>query len=233
MATNARTPLEDRPFLNEVLLSLSRSDLDLLAPGLLPVNLPLRRQLEVRNRRIEHVYFIDRGIASVVANGFSHSDIEIGIIGREGVTGLAVIMGADRSPHETYMQVAGDGRRITVPQLRSAIAQSASLQLALLKVGYAFTLQTAQTAVSNGCHKIEERLARWLLMAHDRIDGDDLALTHEFLARMLGVRRPGVTVALKSLEKSGLIRAKRGRILIIDRTGLEDSSNGAYVAAKE
>lgn len=85
--------------------------------------------------------------------------------------------------------------------------------------------------MANGCHKIEERLARWLLMAHDRIDGDELALTHEFLARMLGVRRPGVSVAVSSLQKSGLIRAQRGGILIIDRSGLEDSSNGGYTAA--
>jgi CRP-like cAMP-binding protein len=231
MPANTRTPTAERPFLNEVLSSLPQSDLDLLASGLHPVNLPLRKQLETRNRRIEHVYFVDRGIASVVSNGSGQGEIEIGIIGKEGVTGLAVIMGGDRSPHETYMQVAGNGHRITVLLFRSAMAQSTSLQQTLLRVGYAFTLQTAQTAMANGCHRIEERLARWLLMAHDRIDGDDLALTHEFLARMLGVRRPGVTVAVKSLEKSGLIRAKRGGILIVDRTGLEESSNGAYIAA--
>lgn len=87
--------------------------------------------------------------------------------------------------------------------------------------------------MSNGCHKIEERLARWLLMAHDRVEGDNLALTHEFLARMLGVRRPGVTVALKRLENSGLVSARRGGILIVDRTGLEASANGAYVSAED
>jgi CRP-like cAMP-binding protein len=229
---NPRTPPGERLFLNEVLLSLTQGDLDLLNPGLQPINLPLRKQLEAKNRRIEHVYFVDRGIASVVTNGSGHSEIEIGIIGKEGVTGLSVIMGGDRSPHETYIQIAGNGHRITVLLLRSAMAQSTSLQQRLLRVGYAFIVQTAQTAMANGCHKIEERLARWLLMAHDRIDGDDLSLTHEFLARMLGVRRPGVTVALQGLEMNGLIRAKRGGILIIDRTGLEDSSNGAYIAAE-
>jgi CRP-like cAMP-binding protein len=230
---NPRTPAGERVFLNEVLLSLTQSDLDLLTPGLQPINLPLRKQLEVKSRRIEHVYFFDRGLASVVTNGSGHSEIEIGIIGREGVTGLAVIMGGDRSPHETYVQLAGSGHRLAVPLLRSAMAQSASLQQRLLRVGYAFTVQTAQTAMANGRHKIEERLARWLLMAHDRVDGDDLSLTHEFLSRMLGVRRPGVTVALKGLEMNGLIKAKRGGILIIDRTGLEESSNGAYIAAEE
>jgi CRP-like cAMP-binding protein len=233
MPANPVTSADQRPFLNEVLMALPQSDLDLLTPGLQPINLPLRKQLEVKNRRIEHVYFVDRGIASVVTNGSGHSEIEIGIIGKEGATGLAVIMGGDRSPHETYMQVAGNGHRITAALLRSAMAQSTSLQHRLLRAGYAFTLQTAQTAMANGCHKIEERLARWLLMAHDRIDGDDLSLTHEFLARMLGVRRPGVTVALKGLEMNGLIKAKRGGILIIDRTGLEASSNGAYIAPEE
>jgi CRP-like cAMP-binding protein len=154
------------------------------------------------------VYFVDRGIASVVANGSGQSEIEIGIIGKEGVTGLAVIMGGDRSPHETYIQIAGTGHRIAVSLILSAMAQSTSLRQTLLRVGYAFTLQTAQTAMANGCHTIEERLAR-----------------------MLGVRRPGVTVALKGLEKSGLIKAKRGGILIIDRMGLEDSSNGAYIGS--
>jgi CRP-like cAMP-binding protein len=213
---------------NRVLLAMSQEDLALLAPMLQSVNLPLRKQLESRNKRIEYVYFLDRGIASVVADGIGHRDIEIGIIGREGVTGLAVIMGVDRSPHETYMQVAGAGRRIGTQFLRTAMSQSPSLQRCLLKSGYDFALQTAQSALVNGRHKIEERLARWLLMAHDRVDGDDLRLTHEFLARMLGVRRPGVTVAVGSLERHGLIKAKRGGVLILDRAGLEESSNGAY-----
>jgi CRP-like cAMP-binding protein len=196
------------------------------------VNLPVRRQLEIRNRRIEHVYLIDSGIASVVASGPGHGDIEIGIVGREGMTGLAIIMGVDRSPHDTYMQIAGAGRRISESSLRRAMSQSKTLNQSLLRTGYAFTVQTADTALSNGRHKIEERLARWLLMAHDRVDGDELQLTHEFLARMLGVRRSGVTVALNALQKDGLIKVQRGGILIVDRAGLEESSDGAYVGSE-
>ena len=216
-----------------MLSALSREDLNLLTPALQQIDLPLRKQLEVRNRRIEYVYFLDRGIASVVANGPGHAGIEIGIIGCDGLTGLAVLMGADRSPHETYMQVAGAGRRVGSSQLRDLMSQSKSLQRSLLRQAYEFTVQTAQTALANGRHKIDERLARWLLMAHDRIHDDHLPLTHEFLALMLGVRRPGVTVAIKTLQNSGVIRAQRGGILVVDRAGLEACANGAYVSAEE
>src|SRR5436305_4043506 len=113
-------------------------------------------------------------------------------------------MAGERAPHETYMQLGGNGQRVAAAELRQAMAQSASLQRAFLHYAHAFFVQTARTAMANGRSKIEERLARWLLMAHDRTDGDELALTHEFLATMLGVRRPGVTVALNLLEGSGL-----------------------------
>jgi CRP-like cAMP-binding protein len=213
---------------NRILSSLSKEDANLLVPALQQVNLPLRKQLESRNRRIDYVYFIDHGIASVVADGSGRGGIEIGIIGREGVTGLAVLMGADRSPHETYMQVAGAGRRVSAGCLRELMSQSKSLHSVLLRHGYAFTVQLAQTALANGRHKLEERLARWLLMAHDRVDGDELPLTHEFLALMLGVRRSGVTVALKILEREGMVKARRGGVAIMDRDGLKECANGAY-----
>ena len=214
---------------NRLLSRLSRDELGLLEPHLDAVDLPVRKHLEDRNKAIEHVYFIERGFASVVANGTGRS-IEVGIIGREGMTGLSVVMGTDRSPHETYMQAAGDGQRISSAKLRSAMAQSPALHRSFLRYGHAFIVQTAQTALANGRSKIEERLARWLLMAQDRLDGDAVPLTHEFLSVMLGVRRPGVTVALDVLEKDGLIQAKRGVVLIIDRTGLRKITNGAYGA---
>ena len=220
-AMSAATP-------NRILSSLSKADLQLLAPHLQPADLPLRKQLATRNRRVEHVYFIESGFASVVANNGSQA-IEIGIVGREGLTGPSVVMGsADRVPHETYMQVAGHGRRIGAAQLREAIEASTTLHQALLSYVHTFMTQMAQTALANGRSRIEERLARWLLMADDRIDGDELPLTHEFLSIMLGVRRSGVTVALQELERKGLIDHKRGVITIIDRKGLEESSNGTY-----
>jgi len=216
---------------NRILARLSQEEFGLLGPHLEAVELPVRTQLESRNKQIEAVYFIEHGFASVVANGTGRS-IEVGIIGREGMTGLSVIMGTDRSPHETYMQVGGDGQRISSGELCHAVEKSPALHRHLLRFGHAFVVQTAQTALANGRSKIEQRLARWLLMAHDRLDGDEMPLTHEFLSVMLGVRRPGVTVALDLLEKDGLIRAKRRAIAILDRTGLRKISNGAYGAAE-
>ena len=216
---------------NRLLSRLSSEDLGLLQSHLEAVDLPVRKPLEGRNKEIEHVYFIEHGIASVVADGAGHG-IEVGLIGREGMTGLAVLMGTDRTPHDTFMQVAGDGQRISSAMLRSAIEQSPALHRSFLRYGHAFVVQTAQTVLANGRSKTEERLARWLLMAHDRLDSDEIPLTHEFLSVMLGVRRPGVTVALDLLEKNCLVRAKRGAVAILNRTGLRKISNGAYGAAE-
>ena len=213
---------------NRLLSRLSREDFGLLAPHLEATNLPLRHRLEIRNRRIEYVYFLESGFASVVANGSKDRSIEVGLIGREGMTGLAVLMGTDRTPYDTYIQLGGRGWRVKVDDFSRAIKQNPTLHGLLLQFGHAFVVQAAYTALANARSKLEERLARWLLMAHDRADGDQIPLTHEFLALMLGVRRPGVTLALSFLVKQGLIGTSRGFISITDRRGLEKSSNGAY-----
>jgi CRP-like cAMP-binding protein len=213
---------------NRILSRLSRPDLALLKPYLVRVDLPVFTRLEKANKRIESVYFMERGFASVVADGADDGGIEVGIIGREGMTGLAVVMGNDRAAHDTYIQAAGAGQRISAAKLRWAMDQSVPLHRLLLRSAYAFHIQTTHTALANGRSKNAERLARWLLMADDRIDGSELALTHRFLSIMLGVQRPGVTVAVRALERAGLISAKRGVITIIDRKGLEKLSNGTY-----
>ena len=214
---------------NRILSRLSRQEFALLEPHLEAVDLPVRKTLEARRKRIDQVYFIESGFASVVANGTNKPSIEVGIIGREGMTGLAIVMGHDRAQHDTYIQVAGHGLRISAAKLREADERSVILHRAMLRYAHAFLLQTTTTALANGRSKIEERAARWLLMADDRIDGDDLPLTHEFLGLMLGTHRPGVTIALQALEKAGLITTRRSHITIIDRKGLEKSSNGTYI----
>ncbi len=213
---------------NRILASLTPEDFALLKPHLEFVDLPIRKSLEMRNRPIERVCFVESGFVSVVAGASGDRTIEVGIIGAEGMTGLAVVMGADRSSNDTYVQLAGAGQWIAASDLRRAIERSVTLHRALLRYGYAFMMQTSQTAFVNGRSTLEERLARWLLMAHDRVSGDEMPLTHEFLALMLGVRRPGVTVALNLLERRGLIATERGNIRIIDRGGLEETSNNAY-----
>jgi CRP-like cAMP-binding protein len=217
---------------NRILARLPSSDRALLEPHLERVDLPLRKPLEFRNKRIDHAYFLEDGIASVVANGANGTQIEVGLIGSEGMTGQAVVMGTDRATHSTYMQVAGTGHRISAEGLRQVIEQSTALQRTFLRFAHAFFIQTTYTALTNGRSKVEERLARWLLMAHDRIEGDELPLTHEFLAIMLGVRRSGVTTALGILTDRGLIQLRRRMIRIVDREGLKEASNGAYGPAE-
>jgi CRP-like cAMP-binding protein len=214
---------------NRALARLARADLALLKPHLAPVELPVSARLEMPNARIDSVYFIERGFASVVADGPGKRSIEVGIIGREGMTGLALVLGHDHSTHETYMQAAGSAQRISAARLRKAMDQSVRLHRSLLRCAHAFLIQTTQTAVANGRSKLEERLARWLLMAQDRIGGAEVPLTHRFLAVMLGVHRPFVTLTVQALEHKGLIRARRQVITIVDRYGLVEMSNGAYV----
>ena len=208
---------------NGILARLSRAELEILRPHLEPVSLPRGKQLERRARKIEYVYFLIRGIASVVADSNARG-LEVGLIGREGVTGLASMMGAERAPYEVFMQTEGEAFAISASHLRAGMERSAHLRDVLLRFGHIFQLQVAATAVAGGRGKIGERLARWLLMAHDRIEGDALPVTHEFLATMLGVRRPGVSEALKLLEKKGLIQTDRRTIIIHDRAGLEKNA---------
>ena len=158
---------------NRILSRLSKADFCLLEPHLEPVDLPLRKMLAARNKRVEHVYFPESGFASVVANG--DIAIEVGIIGREGMTGMSVALGnGDHVPHDTYMQMAGHGQRISAEHLRKAIAASVPLHHVLLAFVHSFMTQTTQTVLANGRSKIEDRLARWLLMAQDRVDGNEL-----------------------------------------------------------
>jgi len=213
---------------NGILAGLSKDDAALLKPFLAPVDLPVRKLLEGRNRRIEYVYFLDSGLASVVASGGTDHSVEIAIIGREGMTGLPILLSTDRSPHETFMQDAGTGRRISVHDLHSAMAQSTTLRDRLLQFAHTISVQMGFTALANGRYKLEERLARWLLMALDRSDGDSVTLTHEFLAVMLGTRRPGITTALSELEKSNFVKPRRGSVTILSREALEETANGCY-----
>ena len=183
------------------------------------------------NRRVKAAYFLDSGIASVVAiaNG-SRSQTEVAIIGCEGMTGLPVILRAGRSPCEVFIQVEGHGQCIEAEDLVTAMRKSEGLQDILLRFAHVFAVQSGYTALASAHGKLEERLARSLLMAQDRIAHDELLLTHEFLSLMLGVRRAGVTVALQHFENGGLIATSRGSIIIRDRDGLEESANGFYGA---
>ena len=180
------------------------------------------------NRRIDAVYFPEVGFASVVAVQSNGKQVEVGLIGREGMTGLPIVLGNHRSPHATYMQMPGRGKCIPATELRKATQTSVSLRDSLLKFVQAFGVQTTHTAICNARSRLDVRLARWLLMAQDRVGDDTLPLTHEFLSIMLGVRRPGETEALHALRKQGLIAYGRGQITVKHRKGLERAAGETY-----
>lgn len=213
---------------NRLLAKMSAQDLALIAPHLEDITLKERQVVEVPNKPITHVYFVEAGVVSVVAVNAEDHRIEVGVIGKEGMTGSPLVFGDDRAQHSAYMQIGGNGKRIAAPAFVAALNQSQSLRALVLKSAQAFMIQTAHTALANGRAKLEERLARWLLMAHDRLDSDAVPLTHEFLAVMLGVRRAGVTVALHSFERRGLIATKRGQLTLINRPGIEGVAGSFY-----
>jgi CRP-like cAMP-binding protein len=213
---------------NQVLANLAPDDFVLLQPHLEIIELPLRRQLELRSRPIEYVYFLESGLGSMVVSAGANHNVEVGIIGKEGMTGLPILMDVDRPAHETFIQTAGTAQRIATQKLREALDQSAALHRSLLRYAHTLVTQMAYTALANGRYKIEERLARWLLMANDRAEGSTIHLTHEFLALMLGARRAGVTVALSEFQKRGVVHVSRGVIAIKDRGALEEAANGSY-----
>jgi CRP-like cAMP-binding protein len=213
---------------NRLLAALSAGDFALIRPHLEPVALSQSDVIIRAHAPIEHVYFLESGVTSIVTRTERDRRIEIGLVGREGFAGVPVLLGADRTPHETFMQIGGAALRIEAGAFRDALEQSSALQKLLLRFVQVFHLQTAQTAACNGSHSVGRRLARWLLMCHDRLDGDELPLTHEFIAVMLGVRRPGVTEALQMLETEQAIRTERCNIVVLDRRKLEETAGDGY-----
>lgn len=215
------------PLTNKILASLGADDVALLLPMLSPVELPVRRQLETPGRPIQYAHFMRTGIASIVVSTGGNYSVEVGIIGNEGVTGLPLLMKTNIAVHQTFMQSEGSAWRAEAADLIEAMERSPRLRDALLRYAHTFMVQMSFTALANGKYKLEERLARWLLMAQDRGDAGKIKLTHEFLGLMLGTRRAGVTIALRQFDKQGFIATRRG-IIIKDRKRLEEAANGSY-----
>ena len=213
---------------NRLLQKLSNDDWALIGSGLEAITLKERQIVEVPAKPVSHVLFVEIGVVSVVAVNSADHRIEVGVIGNEGMTGVSLVMGDGQAQHSTYMQIGGNGYRIAQGPFVEAMAKSVTLKALMLKSAQAFMIQTAHTALANGRAKLEERLARWLLMAHDRMDSNAVPLTHEFLAVMLGVRRAGVTVALHSFERRGLVTTKRGQLTLVDRAGIKQVAGSFY-----
>ena len=215
---------------NYLLRSLAADDLDTIKSHLTYTRLTTRMPFEEEGAPIERVCFPEQGVISVVARSGGARQVEAGLIGREGMTGLSIVLGDDRAQNSTYVQIPGAGHVMSAGALRASMKASETLKGQFLKFTLAFMAQVTHTALANGRDRIDSRLARWLLMASDRVDSGELQLTHEFMALMLGVRRPGVTDALHRLEGQHLIRSRRSVVSIRDRPGLERLAGPAYGA---
>ncbi len=213
---------------NRLLATLPQPELELLRPSLEAVPLLPRAVLDPPGTPISYLYFVNRGLISIVGAVAPDRRIEVGMVGYEGMTGLDAVLGDETSPNETLVQSRGTALRISTADLRRVMKASPALTALLLHYVRVFLVQTSQTALANGRGRIDQRLARWLLMWDDRVFGADATITHDFLAVLLGVQRPGVTVALHVLEGKRLIRSTRSHVEILDRAGLQCAANGYY-----
>jgi len=220
--------IEQTAVRNRLLATLPPADFERLAVYLTPITLTLKQFLIEADEPIEAAFFVETGIVSYLAYLEGGEALEIGVIGSEGMAGLPLILGVDHASVGAMVQLEGTALRITPAALRQAFNESEALRTRLLRYMQALHAQVAQTAVCNNHHTLEERLARWLLMAHDRVDGDKFTMTHEFMSIMLGVRRSGVTVTAGALKHAGLISYNNGHITVLDRPGLEDVACECY-----
>jgi CRP-like cAMP-binding protein len=215
---------------NRLLKAMPPQSFEALRSHMELVDLSLKQDLVEADQPNAFVHFIESGLASVVAESSDGESVEIGHVGREGMVGYHVMLMTPTSSHRTFMQSPGSAIRVAVDPFMAALEEHRSMRNLLLRYVHCCEVQLGHSALANGRYNMHERLARWLLMCHDRLDGDDLALTHEFLSLMLGVRRSGVTEQLHILEGLHAIRATRGNIRIIDREKLEEVAGGCYGA---
>jgi CRP-like cAMP-binding protein len=213
---------------NSLLAALPEAELAYVAKGLTRVELELGQTLHRHNEPYEYVYFVESGFISALAVLHDGSPLEIGLIGSEGLAGFSVALGAKTSYAETMCQTGGGALRMSATALKTAFAANPTLRDLLMRYALLFQVQVSQTAACNAHHELGQRLARWLLSAHDRSGVPELSLTQDLIAIMLGVRRSTVSVAAGTLQKAGVIRYQHGRITIINREGLEDASCECY-----
>ena len=222
---SASTPSPTR---NRLLAALPPDVFAVLRPRLEPAELVLRDVLHAPGEPIDAIYFPETGYVSMLAYMEDGDAAEVGVAGREGMVGLPVLLGADRDDIEGMVQSAGTALRMDARAFREELDRIPAFRALLLRYALVHFGQVARTAACNGRHHTDQRLARWLLMAHDRAEGDAFPMTHEFLAMMLGVRRSGVTLAAGQLQKAGFIRYERGSIDVTDRPGLESATCECY-----
>ncbi len=205
---------------NIILAQLPPEEFSALARHLVPVDLPLGKRLSEPNQPIEHIYFLNTGLISTDVVTSHGEQVEVGAIGREGLAGLPALFGQPQMSHSVVIQGSGEGLRIAASILRAEFLKSGLLQRLVHAFAYLQLAQITQSVLCNRLHEVEARLARWLLTSADRMESEQLHLTQEYLARMLGVQRSTVTVAAGNLQRDALIGYSRGRLHISDRPGL-------------
>lgn len=224
----------DDKSLNWLLAGLPQEEYQRLLPNLEEVELGTGQVVYRPQELIRHLYFPTNGcVISLTATMLDGSSVEVGAVGSEGIVGLSVFWGVQASPYGAVVQVPGSAMRLNADVLKRMLSALGSLHSIMLRYTHAIVVQIGQTAACNCKHSIEERLARWLLICHDRARSDDFPLTHEYIAEMLGVRRAGVTQSAASFQKQGLIRYRRGHMTILDRQGLEKASCECYGVVRQ
>ncbi len=217
---------------NRILRCLRSEDLQKFLSRLETVTLPLHTILHRPEQVIDYVYFVESGTISMIAALEDGTEAEVGLVGREGVVGIALALGARTSDLEALVQVAGEARRIPADAFRVALSSVPSLRDVILPYVNVFHFQVARTAACNSRHRIEQRLCRWLLMTSDRTETDQFPMTPAFMSRMLGVRRPSVNLAVRTLQRAGLIETGPGWLKILDRAAMDATACECYAAVR-
>ncbi len=226
-------PTPHYPEQNRILAALPAIEFERLSPHLELVPMPLGEALYESGGRLQHVYFPTTSIVSLLYVMEDGASAEIAVVGNEGILGISLFMGGETTPSRAVVQSAGYGYRLKAQLLKQEFNRAGSILQLLLRYTQALITQMAQTAVCNRHHSVEQQLCRWLLLSLDRLATDELTMTQELIANMLGVRREGVTEAAGNLQRAGLISYSRGRIAVLDRPGLEQSVCECYAVVKK
>jgi CRP-like cAMP-binding protein len=233
MQPGERTSPEGKPVSNRLLLAMRDEEFRSVRPHLEFVNLPHHLSLHQPHRTVRFAHFPNEGLISLVVELKDGKSVEAGLLGKDGASGMPAVLGLSRSPLREIVQIAGSGFRVRIGTLREIVQTAPQIQVILGRYAAGLAMQVAQTAACNRLHKIEERLARWLLIAQDRLESGTVPITHDFLATMLGTDRPSVTLAAGVLQKKGIIVYMRGSVKILNRQKLEEFACECYAIVSQ